>query len=85
MALPKEVAERLNDAIPQALQLCVSEHDPARIITRSVVIFESLTVDGERAMTVFPGPDMRVWDILGMTTYVENFARMYMEQDGLQS
>lgn len=83
MSLPKEVADRLNEAIPQALQLCVSEHDPARIITRSVVIFESLTVDGQRAMTVFPGPDMRVWDILGMTAYVEKFAHMYMDQEGL--
>lgn len=83
MALPKEVADRLNEAIPQALQLCVSEHDPNRIITRSLVVFESLTVDGERAMTIFPGPDMRVWDVLGMTQYVEKFAKMYMDQEGL--
>lgn len=49
-----------------AVQTAVSEVYPGDIVTRWVVLAESIDRDGERAMIMVAQQDMRSWDTLGM-------------------
>lgn len=83
MALNAQVSEALSNALPNALQTCVAEHDADRMITRQLVIFESITGDGERTLSFFPGPEMRAWDVLGYIDYVKTITDEWIKNEGM--
>lgn len=69
----------LQSSVQAAIRNGVYAHDPARIVTKALVIYESLTEDGERVLSVVPSEDMRSYDILGFIAHAQQVARSWID------
>lgn len=68
-----ELQQKVADALSQATD--------GRLITRSVVVYESLMDNGERVISVVQSPDCRAWDILGLTQWANELALLMIRSE----
>lgn len=65
------LSNRISDALSNALR----DHDQTRMVLRSLVVIETLNDNGERTISVITSPDMRAWDILGLSSWANECAK----------
>jgi hypothetical protein len=74
----------MSDAMLDAIQSTLDHADApddvrAGMVTRYVTVYELLDADGERKLDIHAGPDLRVWDVLGLLSVAVVDARMQAE------
>jgi hypothetical protein len=66
-----EVAHSITDAIQSTL----ASTGDIRMITRSLIVFESIDEDGAKSITLIPGDEMSGWDIVAFAAYADEVGR----------
>ena len=67
--------------IQSAIRDGVHASDPQRVVTRALVIYESISESGSRTLSVVPGEDMRSYDMLGFLAYAQQAARSWIDRE----
>lgn len=71
----------MQSSVQTAVREGVFASDPQRIVTKALVIYESIREDGSRVLTVVPSEDMRAYDILGFVDYAQQVARSWIDME----
>lgn len=64
-----QVRDKMSDAIATALA------DQQELVTGWVAVVEVIDADGERCLRTLAGPDLKLWDGLGMAAYLTETLR----------
>lgn len=66
--------ESLRSVVADALANALTSHGDGRMITRHIVVFESMLENGERVMSVLGSDDLRSWDMLALAGWATTCA-----------
>lgn len=62
-------------SITDAIQSTLAANGDVRMITRSIIIFESIDSEGDKSITLLPGDEMTGWDMCAFAAYVDEMGR----------
>jgi hypothetical protein len=67
--------------ISRAVYDAIQSADPERMVTKTMVVFESIRSDGARSVAVVCSPDTRTWDVIGLAEYASQTARYHINDE----
>jgi ribosomal protein S5 len=77
--------DEVTHSITDAIQSTLAATGDIRMITRSLIVFESIDEHGAKSITLIPGDEMTGWDIVAFAAYADEAGRHVMRDSFFES